>query len=323
MAAEALNIGFTTDHIVADVHLAIDRQLATLPPGETANVAFLMPVPDAPSISYGLEALQQGQRGRLGGEVWIPGRDGEYQRVTDPAELRFIQRRGLYAPASDGATLEIVQELNGRRDDNLDGAVPLTVNRATKTLHEDIDVDGTTDEASRPPATPVGMAITAERVLRDQHGIPHLGALPASQVVVLGNGGVAGPLVRWVLPEHGMRLPSENHYPNQADLDAGAERLATDKTILLGFTATRRAAHIREIQPDATLIDVGYAFDPSTGKPVGNAHPGLVAQNGTHRRTITAFRGGNGRVTIGVVYSRAAHRKAARTSLYPVLAPVG
>jgi len=158
--------GFTTDVLVAEMHQAMARQMASLPLGEVVTAAFLLPEPDAPSISYGVEVLRQGDMSpRVKGEVWIPTA-GEYELVDDITKLRHIRDTGAHAPARPGATREIIQDFNMRRLTGLDGAVPLTVTNETAGLHPKLDVDGTVPGSLHIPATPVGMVTTANHVRR-------------------------------------------------------------------------------------------------------------------------------------------------------------
>jgi 5,10-methylene-tetrahydrofolate dehydrogenase/methenyl tetrahydrofolate cyclohydrolase len=320
VGVEACVTGFRTDLLVAEMHGAMAADLTTLPEGEHARTAFVVTEPDDPNISYALETLAQAEQvPGLATEVWMPDQRGGYQPVMDLEKLREIRGDGLYMPPRDGATLELITVLNDRAGNpaELAGYVALLSPQKrdlNKTIAERVDpesdLDGVSILATRTPATPEAMVDTGNEILRRECEISSLDELDPKEIVVLGNGGVCGPLVSQVLPRrHRLHIPPENHYKNRGDLPEGVKRLATDTAIRLGFSATLACANIEELTPGTALVDFGFAPHPETGRPCGNAHPNLVAQNGTNGKVITAFRGGGGRVTIATVYQRGVARR--------------
>ncbi|HEV7454108.1 MAG TPA: hypothetical protein VGO07_02510 [Candidatus Saccharimonadales bacterium] len=309
MAIEYDVPGFSTGAQVALMYQEIAPR-AEMYDGD-ATVAFVLPDADPPSLSYAVEALAQAGTPGLRGEVWLPGEDGKYRNITDINELRRVSKGGLFTLANDNETLRLIQELNERDGIDLEGVVPLNITPGTLALKASIDLDGVTSESPHVPATPVSMLDVANAMLQAR-GIESVRDLDPSQIVVLGNGGVAGPLVAKVLPGAGVHVPPENHYKNRNNLDAGAERLATDTNIVLGFTATRAPGNITDLTPNTILIDYGYATMPDSGRETGNAHPDLVQRHGEDGRDILAFRGGGGPITIAHIYGRAVARRLAR-----------
>jgi hypothetical protein len=308
MAIEYDVPGFSTSVQVAEMYQQIAPSAEQA--GGDATVAFVLPEADPPSLSYAVEALAQASTPGLRGEIWLPGENGKYQNITDIDELRHVRDHGLYVPADDNKTLRLIQELNERDGTNLEGVVPLNLTPGTFALKASLDLDGVTSESQHVPATPVGM-FDVSNAMAQAHGFNSVSDIDPSKIVVLGNGGVAGPLAATVLPGAGVHIPTENHYKNRGDLAAGAERLATDTSIVLGFTATRAPGNITGLTPNTMLVDYGYATLPD-GRETGNAHPDLVQRHGEDGRDILAFRGGGGPVTIARVYMRAVDRRLAR-----------
>lgn len=316
MSFETSCSGFSTNLLVADIHHDMGRKLYAMPDNEAVRTAFAIPNPDAPSLSYGIEALAQGGDYKFATEVWLPNKHGLYRPVTNINQLRRIRDQKLYSNGDETSTLDLVQELNNRKGIDLDGVAWLSsagnrdlFAKISEQVDPELDLDGIAANPLYTPATPEGMADIAEYILRLRG--TSLGKFPVQNIVVLGNGGVASPLVETVLPSRGVHVPPENHYKDRADLQAGAERLAKNGP-WLGFTATRAAGNIKELPPNSSLIDVGYA-ELEDGTACGNASPELRAMHGHEGRFVLRFYDGGGPVTIAKVYMRAVDRALDRT----------
>jgi len=305
--------GFTTDALVDQIHSDVASTLLGLPDGELAEFAVVAPILDGPNTSYQLETLRQGGRhDALRPQIWVPSAGRGMRQIEDADLLRVLSQNR--PKASNAAVLAIIEDLNEQGTPYVILSSPETRElngRVVEAVDPELDLDSLSSRAARPPITPEAIGLTADAMLH-QRGRT-LGALASGQIVVLGNGGVGGPFVADVLPEqYGITLPQNDHYRTREDLPAGVGRLAKDSNVVLGVTATLAAGNILEVPPGTTLVDFGYAIDPTTGKPCGNAHPDLVAQHGTDGRQILAFRRGGGPVTIAMLHRRAAEFHVAR-----------
>lgn len=331
MAVETSIPGYSSNLLVEEIHLDIDVLLRRLPEGETVGLGFIDTNPGRPSISYGVEVLQQAKgKPALDLGIYLPGADGVYRYVSDPQELRDIKRHNLYTTPLDEDTLEIVERLN--TDPDTAAFVPW-LPAPKKSLDTDIreminpdkDVDGVSVNSDYTPATPEGMVAFANHILLnlpDEHplreryaehydkGDMGVDKLSPDDIWVFGFGDVVGrPLVEQVFPAHHVKINPENVFKNQDSIEVGADRLAV-QGVALAFSAFGGAGgKLRAAAPNTILVDVGYAPNPRTGEYSGNADPDLVALNGIDGRVITAFVGGGGPVTIATVIKRAIERK--------------